>query len=43
MLDIAPRFRVEEENERRGRSWRAAANGLGHNPGHSLRRVMLSA
>lgn len=44
MLDIAPpRFRVEEENERRGRFVaEPLPRGLGHTLGNSLRRVMLS-
>jgi len=44
MLDIAPpRFRVEEEEERRGRYVaEPLARGLGHTLGNSLRRVMLS-
>ena len=44
MLDIAPpRFRVEEEEERRGRYVaEPLPRGLGHTLGNSLRRVMLS-
>jgi DNA-directed RNA polymerase subunit alpha len=44
MLDIAPpRFRVEEEDERRGRFVaEPLPRGLGHTLGNSLRRVMLS-
>jgi DNA-directed RNA polymerase subunit alpha len=44
MLDIAPpRFRVEEEEERRGRFVaEPLPRGLGHTLGNSLRRVMLS-
>jgi DNA-directed RNA polymerase subunit alpha len=44
MLDIAPpRFRVEEENEHRGRFVaEPLPRGLGHTLGNSLRRVMLS-
>jgi DNA-directed RNA polymerase subunit alpha len=44
MLDIAPpRFRVEEEKERRGRFVaEPLPRGLGHTLGNSLRRVMLS-
>ena len=44
MLDIAPpRFRVEEENEQRGRFVaEPLPRGLGHTLGNSLRRVMLS-
>ena len=44
MLDVAPpRFRVEEENERRGRFVaEPLPRGLGHTLGNSLRRVMLS-
>ena len=44
MLDIAPpRFRVEEEEERRGQFVaEPLPRGLGHTLGNSLRRVMLS-
>ena len=44
MLDIAPpRFRVEEEEERRGTFVaEPLPRGLGHTLGNSLRRVMLS-
>src|SRR3982751_2984010 len=44
MLDIAPpRFRVEEEGERRSRFVaEPLPRGLGHTLGNSLRRVMLS-
>ncbi|HZY57080.1 MAG TPA: DNA-directed RNA polymerase subunit alpha [Rubrobacteraceae bacterium] len=44
MIDIAPpRFRVEEEEERRGRFVaEPLPRGLGHTLGNSLRRVMLS-
>ena len=44
MLDIAPpRFRVEEEDERRGTFVaEPLPRGLGHTLGNSLRRVMLS-
>src|ERR671927_1179342 len=44
MLDIAPpRFRVEEEGERRGVFVaEPLPRGLGHTLGNSLRRVMLS-
>jgi DNA-directed RNA polymerase subunit alpha len=44
MLDIAPpRFRVEEEDERRGLFIaEPLPRGLGHTLGNSLRRVMLS-
>src|SRR5918997_4081055 len=44
MLDIAPpRFRVEEEEERRGVFVaEPLPRGLGHTLGNSLRRVMLS-
>ncbi len=44
MLDIAPpRFRVEEEDERRGIFVaEPLTRGLGHTLGNSLRRVMLS-
>src|SRR3712207_2340272 len=44
MLDIAPpRFRVEEEDERRGIFVaEPLPRGLGHTLGNSLRRVMLS-
>jgi DNA-directed RNA polymerase subunit alpha len=44
MLDIAPpRFRVEEEEERRGRFVaEPLPRGLGHTLGNSLRRVLLS-
>jgi len=44
MLDIAPpRFRVEEEEERRGHFVaEPLPRGLGHTLGNSLRRVMLS-
>lgn len=44
MLDIAPpRFRVEEEDERRGVFVaEPLPRGLGHTLGNSLRRVMLS-
>ena len=44
MLDVAPpRFRVEEEEERRGRFVaEPLPRGLGHTLGNSLRRVMLS-
>jgi DNA-directed RNA polymerase subunit alpha len=44
MLDIAPpRFRVEEEDERRGLFVaEPLPRGLGHTLGNSLRRVMLS-
>jgi DNA-directed RNA polymerase subunit alpha len=44
MLDVAPpRFRVEEENEHRGRFVaEPLPRGLGHTLGNSLRRVMLS-
>ena len=44
MLDIAPpRFRGEEEDERRGRFVaEPLPRGLGHTLGNSLRRVMLS-
>jgi DNA-directed RNA polymerase subunit alpha len=44
MLDMAPpRFRVEEEEERRGRFVaEPLPRGLGHTLGNSLRRVMLS-
>ena len=44
MLDIAPpRFRVEEEGERRGQFVaEPLPRGLGHTLGNSLRRVMLS-
>src|SRR5919205_382887 len=44
MLDIAPpRFRVEEEEERRGRFVaELLPRGLGHTLGNSLRRLMLS-
>ena len=44
MLDIAPpRFRVEEENEHRGRFVaEPLPRGVGHTLGNSLRRVMLS-
>ena len=45
MLDIAPpRFRVEEEDERRGIFVaEPLPRGLGHTLGNSLRRVMLSS
>src|ERR687892_2529481 len=44
MLDIAPpRFRVEEEEDRRGVFVaEPLPRGLGHTLGNSLRRVMLS-
>src|SRR4028119_385698 len=44
MLDIAPpRFRVEEEEDRRGTFVaEPLPRGLGHTIGNSLRRVMLS-
>ena len=44
MLDIAPpRFRVEEEEDRRGRFVaEPLPRGLGHTLGNSLRRVLLS-
>ena len=44
MLDVAPpRFRVEEEEDRRGRFVaEPLPRGLGHTLGNSLRRIMLS-